>query len=120
MDEAAILLVKIAGAALLFIVIEIAGEAVMELIAAPARIGLEWLHNRWWAQRLYRRRSAAWLFFVWIPAMAITWAALQTISNRSDWVGTLALILFFIVPLAAVAMTGWWLHSPFRRRHGEA
>lgn len=119
MDEASVLLIKIAGGALVCIVLEIAGEAVVQLVVAPARIGLKWLNNRWWAQRLYRRRSGAWLFFVWIPAAVISWAALVTISNHNDWLGTLALILFFIVPLAAVAMTGWWLRSPFRSSQGE-
>jgi hypothetical protein len=119
-DGASVLLVKIAGAVLVALALQIIGELVAALVMAPATIGLEWLSKRWWAQHLYRKRSARWLVFLWVPAAAICWAALETLSSQSGWVGNVALSLILLVPVVTIAITGWWWRSPFRRPRGEA
>ena len=120
MDGAFVLLVKIAGAVLAALALQITGELVIALLTTPATIGLEWLGKRWWAQHLYRQHSGRWLVFLWVPVAAICWAALETLSSQSGWVGNVALFLILFVPVVAIAITGWWWRSPFRRPRGEA
>jgi hypothetical protein len=115
MESLATWLLQGIGALLLLLVLEILGEGIISF-AMGRTTGLGWLHNRWWAQRLYRQTSPAWLLPVWLVAGATILAAWLALTRRSDWVGSLGLILFFVVPMLTLGMTMWWLRSPFRHR----
>ena len=117
MAETSEVILKVVASLVLVLGLEILAEAFAGFVVGNSEtFGLRWLHNRWWAQKLYRRTNATWLIPIWLVAAITIVAAWHAMTVRSDWVAALGLSLFFAAPLLAVGVTAWWLRSPFRHK----
>jgi hypothetical protein len=118
MEATSLAVVKLLGVALLALVLEGIGELVYGLfIERPATNGLRRLARQTWAQRLYRSRTGAWLAPVWLLAGFAAAQALRALNTfPPKWIGALAVITFIGMPVLALLLTMWWLHSPTRPR----